>query len=98
MQFLAGDFDGDGRTDAIALGVIEDPAVASNAGDVCGPQTVTLQTHVRLASQANPKWIDGNMTFTASAHWGDPILEDGRGELVHALPCRASATTPTMVA
>jgi RHS repeat-associated protein len=81
QQFLSGDFDGDGRSDALLLAVLEDPSVAAQGSNIWGPQSVSLQTHVRLAAQ---KWVDGNMTFTAPAHWGDPILADGRGEIVHA--------------
>jgi hypothetical protein len=81
--FLVGDFDGDGRTDALVLNVIEDPAVAQVYGTVIGTQRAKLNTHVRLASQI---WVDGEVPFDAPAHWGDPVSPpfDGRSKLVKA--------------
>lgn len=82
MQFLVGDFDGDGRSDALVVSVLEDPSVAQFFGDISTPQSATLKTHVRLASQ---KWVEGSIPFTAAAHWGDVSARvDGRAELVQA--------------
>lgn len=82
-SFLVGDFDGDGRTDALVLSVQEDPAVARLFGTTITPQHAKLVTHVRLASQM---WVTGDVPFDAPAHWGDISSppHDGRNKLVKA--------------
>ena len=80
-SFLIGDFDGDGRTDALVPSVIEDPAVAGFFGTSTTVQHAKLVTHVRLASQL---WVKGEVPFDAPAHWGDFTSPpyDGRSKLV----------------
>lgn len=82
-SFLIGDFDGDGRTDALVLAVSEDPAIAGSYRTTTAAQHAKVVTHVRLASQL---WVKGEVPFDAPAHWGDIISPpyDGRGKLVKA--------------
>src|SRR5262249_30974588 len=79
-QFLAGDFDGDGRTDGLILSVLRDPNLPRSQGNRATAQTAILSTHARLAQQV---WVNGTVPFPVDADWNDIPL-DGRNQLVDA--------------